>query len=165
VVFKYLSIANSSLGFSSKKRSTVPSFGGSVSVRLVALVVLQMHLLKENIPPGHPNFAVQYQIRRTRHPSYLLLHTNCIILSPPFFTLPTLPTHPGHTDPSLSFCSLSSAPLRLDRTQSSDGDGPGPGPFPGRRRLKHAALLCGGSSMRAVGSRASLPRRSSLPPM
>jgi hypothetical protein len=48
----------------------------SLSLRLVALVVLQMHPLKENIPPGHRNFAVQYQFRRTRHPVNLLLHTN-----------------------------------------------------------------------------------------
>jgi hypothetical protein len=45
-------------------------------LRLVALVVLYLHTLKENILPDHRNFAVQYQFSRIRHPLYLVLHTN-----------------------------------------------------------------------------------------
>jgi hypothetical protein len=44
--------------------------------RLVALVILQTHPLKQNIPSSHQDFAVQRQFSRTHHPLYLILHTN-----------------------------------------------------------------------------------------
>jgi hypothetical protein len=47
-----------------------------VVVRLVALVVLNLHTLKANILSSHQDFPVQYEFSRTRHPLYIILHTN-----------------------------------------------------------------------------------------
>jgi hypothetical protein len=91
-----------------------------ISFRLVALVVLYVHTLKPNILPGHHDFPVQHQFSRTRHPLYLLLHTNKpqwdplvslltslstrLLLSPPLFPRaaslsPPLPPHPRGAAP------------------------------------------------------------------
>jgi hypothetical protein len=45
-------------------------------LRLVALVILQIHPLKGNILPSQRYSPVQYQFSRTRHPLYHILHTN-----------------------------------------------------------------------------------------
>jgi hypothetical protein len=73
-------------------------------LRLVALVVLHLHTLKQNILPGHQDYQVQHQFSRTCHPLYLLLHINQHLRAPRvilFFFLPS---------PSLSI--LSPPPTR-----------------------------------------------------
>jgi hypothetical protein len=58
------------------KESRLPCRTSATSLRLVALVVLHLHTLKENILPGHRDFPVQHEFARTRHPLYLIIHTN-----------------------------------------------------------------------------------------
>jgi hypothetical protein len=83
------------------------------TVRLVALVVLQMHPLKHNIPPGHQDFAVQYQFRRT-----------CQSTKSPTPYQPTPAGPMSHThflppSPLLSLHSISTYPRRLLPTGGS----------------------------------------------
>jgi hypothetical protein len=58
------------------KESRLPCRTSVTSLRLVALVVLHLHTLKENILPGHRDFLVQHEFARIRHPLYLIIHTN-----------------------------------------------------------------------------------------
>jgi hypothetical protein len=43
-------------------------------LRLVALVILHLHTLNENILSSHQDSSVQYQFFDTHHPLYLILH-------------------------------------------------------------------------------------------
>jgi hypothetical protein len=56
--------------------------GVQQTLRLVALVILHLRYSKGNILPSHPKFAVQHQFFRTRHPLYLILHTNNHVWDP-----------------------------------------------------------------------------------
>jgi hypothetical protein len=47
-----------------------------VVVRLVALVVLNLHTLKANILSSHQDFPVQKEFSHTRHYLYIILHIN-----------------------------------------------------------------------------------------
>jgi hypothetical protein len=70
----------------------------SYPFRLVALVTLYLHALKANILSSHQDSPVQYEFSRTRHPLYIILHTNkhprrTHLLN--FFTTPPFPrSHP-----------------------------------------------------------------------
>jgi hypothetical protein len=76
-----------------------------------------MHPLKENIPPRHPEFTVQYLFFRTRHPLNLLLHTNNPPVDPtrhPLLpvSLPSRPSSPPAPPP----------PTSVPRAQPADGE-------------------------------------------
>jgi hypothetical protein len=64
-----------------------------IGMRLVALVILQSHPLKANIPSSQRDSPVQYQFLRTRHPLYLLLHTNQQLRAPRVILFSSLPSH------------------------------------------------------------------------
>jgi hypothetical protein len=55
-----------------------------VMLRLSALVVVQIPL-KGMLLPRHPEFAVQYQFSRTRHPLYFIPYTNQLLWVPLVF--------------------------------------------------------------------------------
>jgi hypothetical protein len=62
-------------------------------VRLVTLVVFHLHTLKQNILSGHQDSPVQHQFSRTRHPLYLLLHTNQHLRASHVILFCSLPSH------------------------------------------------------------------------
>jgi hypothetical protein len=77
-------------------------------LRLVALVILQSHPLKANIPSSQRDSPVQYQFPRTRHPLNLLLHTNQHPQAPHVILVFSLPPSPL---PSPFYLLCSSAPV------------------------------------------------------
>jgi hypothetical protein len=94
------------------------------SVRLSALVNLQIQPPKGIFLPGHHNFPVQFQFHRTRQPLCLELHTNYCLWGPtcqPLF-IPRLASLPIHLLDREPVSALPPCPLR--RAGGARGGGP-----------------------------------------
>jgi hypothetical protein len=91
--------------FAHPYKATPLSINGAnrpLSLRLSALVILQIHTLKGIFLPHHPEFAVQYQFSRTRHPLYFIPYTNQLLRVPLIFFITQPPSPPMHPlSPSL----------------------------------------------------------------
>jgi hypothetical protein len=68
--------------------------GKGRGLRLVALVILQIHPLKGNILSSHQVFPVQHQFSRTRRTLYHILHTNSPPVGPTFIYFYPPPVSP-----------------------------------------------------------------------
>jgi hypothetical protein len=101
--------------------------GKGRGLRLVALVILQIHPLKGNILSSHQVFPVQHQFSGTRRTLYHILHTNSPPVGPTFiyfFTPHRSPLH-SSTTVDLTPATTSLSPLAAP-----------PSPTP-RRALHH----------------------------
>jgi hypothetical protein len=116
-----------------------------LSLRLSALVILQINPLKGIFLPHHPVFTVRYQSFRTRHPLNLVLHSNYPLRGPFVIVfLSLLPPHPSNSFSLLPLVSPPGARIPSHRPQRrrrarSCGGGPLLRPSP-RRRWRQGSM-------------------------